>query len=226
MVGSIEVENVQTATVATRSTLLKRGRAYRLMRQLHLWIGAWGAIAAILFGATGFVQNHRATLKLPQGEATDLSKIELEVPEAVRATPEALRNWLRDDRHIPIDTFRAQPGGPTEMGGQRMKQAGRWMFSGGNARVTWTAEYVPGNATVQVRNTEQSLLATLLRLHKGVGGGIAWMLLTDTFALSMVMLGITGIVMWARGRKPKQMVFSIFAAALVIVIVVGATAVV
>ncbi len=220
MVGSIEVENAKITTTAAR------GRTYRLVRQLHLWIGAWGAIAAILFGATGFVQNHRATMKLPQGESVDLSKVELEVPEAARATPDALRDWLRDDQHIPIDNFRAQPGGAAEMGGQRMKQAGRWMFNGGNARVTWAAEYVPGNTTVQVRNTEQSFMATLLRLHKGVGGGVAWILLTDTFALSMVLLGITGIVMWGRGRTPKQMVFSIFAAALLVVVVIGATAVV
>ena len=108
----------------TRRAPTKRGRTYRLFRQLHLWIGAWGAIAAILFGATGFVQNHRATLKLPQGESTELSKVELEVPEPARGTPEALRDWLRDDQHIPVDSFRAQPGGPAEMGGQRMKQAG------------------------------------------------------------------------------------------------------
>ena len=205
---------------------MKRGRAYRLIRQLHLWIGAWGAIAAILFGTTGFIQNHRATLKLPQGESTELSKVDLEVPEAARGTPEALRDWLRDDQHIPIDSFRAQQGGPAEVGGQRMKQAGRWTFMGGSTRVTWSAEYVPGNATVQVRNTEQSFLATLIRLHKGMGGGIAWLLLTDTFALSMVLLGITGIVMWARGRNAKQIVFSVFAAAVLVVLVIGATAVV
>ncbi|HEX4481278.1 MAG TPA: PepSY-associated TM helix domain-containing protein [Rudaea sp.] len=214
------MENVQNNATA------RRGRTHRVVRQLHLWIGAWGAIAAILFGTTGFVQNHRATMKLPQGESVDLSKVELEVPEVARATPEALRDWLRNDQHIPIDNFRAQPGGPAEMGGQRLKQAGRWMFNGGNARVTWSADYVPGNATVQVRNTEQSFMATLLRLHKGVGGGIAWILLTDTFALSMVLLGITGIVMWARGRNARQMIFSIFAAALLIVAVVGATAVI
>jgi hypothetical protein len=205
---------------------MKRGRTYRLIRQLHLWIGAWGAIAAILFGATGFVQNHRASLKLPQGESTDLSNVEVEVPQASRATPEALRDWLRDDQHIPVDNFRAQPGGPAEMGGQRMKQAGRWSFNGGNARIQWSAEYVPGNTTVQIRNTEQSFLATLIRLHKGVGGGTAWQLLVDTFALSMVLLGITGIVMWARGRSGRQMVFSIFSAALLIVAVIAATAIV
>ena len=226
MVGSIEVENVQTTAIAAPARSLRRSRTYRIVRQLHLWIGAWGAIAAILFGATGFVQNHRAVMKLPQGESTDLSKVELEVPEAVRGTPETLRDWLRDDQHIPIDNFRAQPGGPAEMGGQRMKQAGRWTFNGGNARVQWSAEYVPGNGTVQVRNTEQGALATLIRLHKGVNAGIAWLLLVDTFALSMVTLGITGIVMWARGRNAKQMFFSVFAAALLVVVVIGVTAVV
>jgi hypothetical protein len=213
------MENATTNGVA-------RGRAQRMVRQLHLWIGAWGAIAAILFGATGFVQNHRGAMKLPQGETTELSKVELEVPDAVRATPEALRDWLRDDQHIPIDIVRSQPGGAAELGGQRMKQAGRWIFNGGNARIQWTAEYVPGNTTVQVRNTEQGLLATLLRLHKGVGGGVARILLTDTFALSMVMLGITGIVMWAKGRNAKEMVFSIFTAALIVVVVVGVSAVI
>jgi hypothetical protein len=226
MVGSIEVDNVQTAATATRSAPMKRGRTYRLMRQLHLWIGAWGAIAAILFGASGFVQNHRASLKLPQGESTELSKVELDVPQAARDTPEALRDWLRNDQHILVDSFRAQPGGPAEVGGQRMKQAARWTFNGGNARISWSAEYIPGNATVQVRNTEQSFLATLIRLHKGVGGGIAWLLLVDTFAFSMVTLGITGIVMWARGRSARQMVFSVFAAAVLVVLVIGATAVV
>ncbi len=227
MDGSIKVENAQTRQAAFENGgVLRRGRTYRFIRRLHLWIGAWGAIAAILFGSTGFIQNHRSLMKLPQGESTDLSKAEIEVPEAARATPEALRDWLRDDQHIPIDNFRVQPGGPTEMGGQRMKQAGRWNFSGGNARIQWTAEYVPGNATVRLRNTEQSVLATLLRLHKGDGGGAAWILLTDTFALSMVALGITGIVMWARGRRIKQMVFSIFSAALIVVIVIGASAVI
>jgi len=33
--------------------------AYRWIRQFHLWLGAWGALAAILYGITGLVMNHR-----------------------------------------------------------------------------------------------------------------------------------------------------------------------
>src|SRR4030088_947241 len=83
---------------------------HRLMRQLHLWIGAWGAIAAILFGVSGFMQNHRAVWRLPQGDSTEVSKIELAVPESARASREALRAWLRDERHINVENQRVPPG--------------------------------------------------------------------------------------------------------------------
>ena len=227
------MENTQTRISADAGiarpaapTIPKRGKTYRVMRQLHLWIGAWGAIAAILFGTTGFIQNHRNMMKLPQGDSTDLSKVQLEIPEASRATPEAVRDWLRDTQHVPVDSFRAQPGGPMETGGQKMRGAAKWTFNGGNARIVWMAEYVPGNATVEVRNVEQSPLATLIRLHKGVAGSALWILLTDTFAIGMVMLGVSGIVMWGSGRSAKQMVFSVFGVALIVLLLVAASVVV
>ena len=207
------------------ATPLRRLGGQRLIRQLHLWIGAWGAIAAILFGFTGFIQNHRAMLKLPQGESAELSKIEIEVPESARATPEALRDWLRDTQHVPVDNIRAQPGRPGDLNGQKVRQPSRWMLNGGNARLTWSAEYTPGNATVEVRNTEQSPLAVLLRLHKGVGGGMSWILLTDSFALAMITLGITGLLLWGRGRSLRQITFSAVGAATAVVLIIGGIAV-
>ncbi|MDB6012275.1 MAG: hypothetical protein JWL65_4525, partial [Gammaproteobacteria bacterium] len=51
------------STVSLESTVaLRRMRAHRLIRKLHLWIGAWGAIAAVVFGITGFLQNHRGVM--------------------------------------------------------------------------------------------------------------------------------------------------------------------
>jgi hypothetical protein len=211
---------VEKRTAAPHRT---RWHTHRLMRQLHLWIGAWGALAAILFGFTGFLQNHRAQLKLPQGGTTELSNVEIAVPEAASATPEALRDWLRDEQHVPVDGIRAQPGGAGARG--RGGGNGRWMLTGGNARSTWSAEYTPGSDAVQVRHSERSPLAVLSSLHKGVGGGVAWILLTDTFALSMIALGITGIWMWARGRSAKQMAFSALGVAVLLLLVIGGNAI-
>jgi len=204
----------------------RRNRTHRIVRQLHLWIGAWGAIAAILFGSSGFIMNHRAVLKLPQGSSSDLSKVELPVPEDARKTPEAMRVWLQNTQKLDIDNVRVMRAQPVEFNGQKIKPPARWMFSGGNARVSTQAEYSEGNASITVSTTEQSPLAVLTRLHKGVGGGLAWILLTDTFALAMVALGISGILLWARGRSAKQMAFSVVGAAALVLLLIGGAAVV
>ena len=207
---------------------LRNARTHRLIRQLHLWIGAWGAIAAILFGVSGFIQNHRGVMKLPQGDSTEISKVEVEVPESARASRDAIHEWLRDRQHIEVEAQRGPIRGTDSpaRGAAGARQGGRWMFAGGNARITTRVEYVPGASTVTIRRLEHSPLATLERLHKGLGGGIAWILLEDSFALAMVALGISGLIMWARGRTLRQMACSIAGVGLVVSLVIGAVAVV
>lgn len=192
---------------------LRRLRAHRLIRKVHLWVGAWGAIAAVLFGTSGFMQNHRAVLKLPQGEATELSRAELSVPEAARASPQALRAWLQQSQHLQFELPRASSRG------------NRWILTAGNARKTTQAEYVPGAEELTLRTTVQSPLATLSRLHKSVGAGIAWVLLSDSFAIGMVALGISGLLMWARGRSVREMLFSVVGAAVIVVALIAGSAV-
>jgi hypothetical protein len=204
---------------------LRRTRTHRLIRQLHLWIGAWGALAAILFGFTGFVQNHRALLKLPQGEAIELANVELPVPDAARATPDAMRAWLTGEQHVDVDNQRVQRSAPMQFNGQTIEPPARWTFTGGNARIVTQVEYREGDAALTLRTTRQSPLAALLRLHKGVGGGVPWILLTDSFALAMIALGLSGLILWARGRTARQMAFSTVGAALVIALLIGAAAV-
>jgi hypothetical protein len=218
----------------------RSARTHRLIRQLHLWIGAWGAIAAILFGISGFMQNHRGVMKLPQGDSTEVSKVELEVPESARVSRDAMREWLRDSQHTEVESQRSPPGrggdsarragdGDRRGGdadGQGAKPRSRWMFTGGNARVVTQVEYVEGASSLTVRKTEQSPLAILERLHKGVGGGVAWILLGDSFAVAMVALGISGLIMWARGRSARDMVFSIVGVAAVVLLVIGGSAII
>jgi hypothetical protein len=100
------------------------------------------------------------------------------------------------------------------------------MFNGGNARILTQVEYAGGASTATVRRSENSPLAVLERLHKGVGGGAAWILLTDSFAIAMVLLGISGIILWARGRTPAQMAFSILGIAALVLLVIGGSAVI
>jgi hypothetical protein len=198
----------------------------RVIRQIHLWIGAWGAIAAILFGITGFVQNHRDIWALPQGDSIDVSTVVVPVPEAARATPEGLREWLHGEQHLDTGEAQVRPGEPVEFNGQSIPQPARWSFAGGNTRIVEEVQYFTGAPTLTVHTTRQTLLAVMISLHKNEGAGLPWLLLEDSFALALIGLGISGLWMWARGRNMRQMVFSIVGAAAVVLLVVAASAIV
>ena len=187
-----------------------RNAAYRWVRQIHLWVGAWGALAAILFGLTGlFLANRMGENALPQGQSRETGTLTLDVPTEARANPKALAAWLRSAYHLDATNTR---GGRPEGGrveGRDVRQPAKWSVSGGGARRSWTLEYVPGNATAELKRSEQSPLAALLRLHKGVGGGLFWRVLQTSFAIGMVLLGVSGIWLWARGRTLKEMALSV-----------------
>ncbi|AXK71421.1 hypothetical protein DWG18_03340 [Lysobacter sp. TY2-98] len=200
-----------------------RNGVYRWVRQIHLWVGAWGALAAVLFGLTGlFLANRMGDSAWPQGKSRETGTLTIEVPADARANPKALANWLRSAYQLDATSVR---GGRPEGGrveGRDVKQPAKWSLSGGSARHSWSFDYVPGNLTAELKRSEQSPLAALLRLHKGVSGGLFWRVLQTSFAIGMVLLGLSGIWLWARGRTPKDMVFSVMGmATLVFVAALG-----
>ena len=214
-----------TAATGLPATPARRtgARTYRIVRQVHLWVGAWGALAALLFGLTGLVMNNRfGEGAWPQGEATETGRVLLQVPVAARGSPQALKAWLAREHGLVTQTLRTGKPGKVELGGRRLEQPERWTLSGGRAGRSWAMEYVPGNATAEVKRSRHSLVGALNRLHKGYNGPGLWSWLVDSFAVGMILLGLTGIWMWARGRSPRDMALSVFAlASLVFVAAVG-----
>ena len=215
------------STTATAASTVRRSSntTYRWVRQLHLWIGAWGALATIIYGFTGLVMNHRfGDGAWPQGDSQEAGRSTLQVPAEVRATPEELSLWLRQTQGLDAQVIRKGPpgGGREARTGQDSKPAPKWNLSGGTASNSWSLEYTPGQDKAELKRSSHTSLAALNRLHKGVGGGWAWLLLADSFAIGMLLLGLSGIWMWIRGRTPKQMFASVMGlSVLVLVIVLG-----
>lgn len=201
---------------------------YRWVRQFHLWIGAWGALAAILYGFTGLVLNHRMGENAwPQGKTTPVAQAVLDIPAEARATPEQLSLWLRDTQQLDAMMIRkGSPGGRPEGGRADARGQGRgegaapqkWTLSGGTAGNSWALEYTPGSDTADLKHNHSDVLAALSRLHKGVGG-FWWLLLADSFAIGMLLLGISGIWMWARGRSAREVVVSVMGVATVVFLI-------
>ena len=189
----------------------RRNTSYRWVRQLHLWIGAWGALAALLYGITGLVMNHRiGDGAWPQGDSTETARVTLAIPTEARSTPEHLSLWLRQHQQLDAQLIRkGGSGGPGGSGAGEGKPAPKWSLSGGSAGNSWSVEYLPGNDTATLKRSHHSPLAAFNRLHKAIGGSLLWVLLADSFAIGMVLLGLSGIWMWARGRSPRTLVFSV-----------------
>lgn len=184
-----------------------RGTAvYRWVRKLHLWIGAWGALGAVLYGSTGLIMSHRlGEGAWPQGETSEIGRSTLQVPEEARGSAETLSLWLRDAHDLDAETIRKPRGGEG-------RGAQAWSLSGGTAAESWSVEYRPGDAEIEVKRNRHSTLAALNRMHKAVAGGPGWRLLGDSFAVGMVLLGLSGLWLWVRGRTLRQMVVSIVGA--------------
>ena len=213
--------NSSAASIATATPRRRSNTAYRWVRQLHLWIGAWGALASVVYGLTGLVMNHRfGDGAWPQGDTRDSGRVVLEVPAQARDTPEALAAWLESAHGLQPQVIRKGKPEAARLGGNEVRQPPKWNLSGGSAAKSWSLEYMPGNATAEVKQSRHSLLAGLNRLHKGVGGGWAWIVLADSFAIGMLLLGLSGIWMWARGRTAPQMGASVLGLSVLVLLVV------
>ena len=61
-----------------------------------------------------------------------------------------------------------------------------------------SADYWVGSGYVTVKRTGNTFLATLTNLHKGVGLSVGWVLLIDTLAGSIILLSLTGVLLWTQ----------------------------
>jgi hypothetical protein len=56
---------------------------------------------------------------------------------------------------------------------------------------------------VTVKRSANTFLAMLTNMHKGVGLSVGWVLLIDTLAGSLVLLSLTGVLLWTELNKRK-----------------------
>ncbi|MBC7684219.1 MAG: PepSY-associated TM helix domain-containing protein [Bdellovibrionales bacterium] len=191
----------------------QRAVVLKWLRKTHGWIGLWGAILGLLFGTTGILLNHRTVLKIPAAQAQE-SSIQMALPQTAPADPKAMAAWLSSSLGIAREASRvkADPAKPVAWGDKSLTQPARWSgaFTGPQSGVQF--EYWVGNNFVTVKRNDNNGFATLSNLHKGTGMGIGWILLVDTLAGSIILLSITGVLLWALMTR-KRMVGTAIATA-------------
>lgn len=175
----------------------------RWLRKIHLYVGLWGAVLGLLFGATGLLMNHRAILRIPV-EKTVHKAAQLKLPDpSVRefASPEDMAQWLQAELkfdNAQQSRVKADPPKRVNWGGRDVEQPERWNFNWQSPDRAVSAEYFVGNRSIKIETQDATPIGTLMRLHTATGVSAFWVLLSDTIAGGLIVLCITGLLLWTR----------------------------
>ena len=181
-----------------------RGQFLRWLRNTHGWLGLWGAALGLLFGVSGILLNHRNVLKLPYAQY-EKSQIELRLPAQLPANAKALGAWLKAELAITKSPFKIEeePAKKITWNGVQVEQPALWKIDFHSPEYSVNAEYLVGNAFVSVKRQDANNWAFISRLHKGVGMNTGWILWVDSLAGALIMLCITGTLLWTKMRKSR-----------------------
>lgn len=199
----------------------RAARILRWIRKLHAWIGLGGAAFGLLFGLTGFLLNHRGMLKIEAGQLQE-RKVSVELP-VTPASPEALARELAARFNVPMARVKwlTKAGKAGRIGGTSLQTAEQWTVAFmGHAHFA-LATYTPGNRTVELEQKDANFVQAMKRLHKGDGGQLGWILLSDAFAGALVFLTLSGLVLWTRLSGPKLLAMGLGLGGLVAMILVA-----
>lgn len=196
------VSDVSTATVSRGGW--NRINVIRWLRKMHGWIGLWGATLGLLFGSSGILLNHRAVMKIPAVQVQE-STVQLPLPQPAPESAKAMADWLRGELKLdhPSVKAREEPAHGVAWGDKSMTQPAHWQASFTTPRANVQADWWVGNSFVTLKRSDNNFFAVLTNLHKGVGMSVAWVLLVDTLAGSILLLSLSGVVLWTQLNRKR-----------------------
>lgn len=176
----------------------------RWLRKIHLYVGLWGAALGLLFGATGILMNHRAVLKIPVDKVVQKSA-QLKLPPQHFANADEMAQWLQAELKFDgvASRVKADPPKRVTWADRELEQPARWTFNWQAPHKAVSAEYFAGNRFVKVETQDATPIGTLMRLHMATGVSAFWVLLSDTIAGGLIVLSVTGLLLWSRLHPVK-----------------------
>lgn len=182
---------------------LRKGVFLKWLKRVHAWLGLWGAVLGLLFGISGFLLNHRAQLKISAAIPVETT-VQVELPESARDDPKAFARWFSGYTGIVgHPRTRVQPPKQVIWNDQPVLKPAEWSVMLSRPDFSLSANYSDGNRFAEVRRVEQNAWGVLTNLHKGVGGGVGWILLADTLAGALITLCVTGFLLWSKLHGPR-----------------------
>ena len=198
------------AAAAPASRMRQRSRRavfLSWLRNTHLYVGLWGAVLGLLFGATGILMNHRAVMKIPVEKAVQKTA-QLPLPERGFGAPQQMANWLQKELNFTPSQatgIKSQPARQVIWADRTVLQPERWSINLASAQRTVNAEYFVGNRFVKLDQADATPIGTLMRLHMSAGSGVFWILLSDTIAGSLILQSLIGLLLWTQLHRVRTL---------------------
>jgi hypothetical protein len=220
-----ETINPRLATPQTRSRAksmypflpseLQRGAFLLWLKRTHAWTGLFGAVLFVLLGFTGILLNHRSVWKIDTGAPT-VSAVEFVRDGTPFEDRDGFAAWVQETYGVAQEAGSSRQAPSIErvsFEGQQIAAAERWdmRFRGPNAVLE--ASYVPAANLVALERTEHSFLGFLKELHKGHGIGIVWILLIDAVGGALLLMSLSGILLWSKLHGPRLAALGLLGAA-------------
>lgn len=176
----------------------RRANPRKWLRRLHAWCGLAMAAMLLLFAGTGFLLNHRSVMKITALERNEVLQV-LPLKQAA-PTPQALAALLAPDLHAEASalTVRVEAARDMQWDGRTVHQPERWTLLADTPARSIRIDYWAGSAQAEARLARPNLWLHLARLHMATGTGPAWILLSDTVAIALVFMGLSGVWLWGR----------------------------
>lgn len=128
-----------------------------------------------------------------------------------------LERQLRFEGKAPI--VRVELPRRVAWNGVELLQPERWMLAFEAPQRAVKAEYWVGNRFVALQHQDPNLVSFLTRLHMAQGAGAAWILFAGTLAGSVVLLSLSGLLLWTRLQASPLAIVSVLATVLVLMVV-------
>lgn len=183
---------------------VKRAAFLRWLRQAHGWLGLWGAVMGFLIGVTGILLVHRSVLKIPvsKGEQTVVQYKLTQVPGSALELGGLISkefNYAGREPRIKIEKSR-----PVAWNNVGVEQPERWEINFTHPSRAAKVEYFVGNSYVRIEKYDATVIGTMTRLHMATGVDAYWVLLLDSIAASLMLLALTGTLLWTQLKLPRM----------------------
>ena len=115
-------------------------------------------------------------------------------------TPDDLSAWLQTELQFSGLQARVKADPPKKIvwADREVEQPARWTVNLAGPDKGIAAEYFVGNRFVKVDTLDATPIGALTRMHMAIGVNVFWVLLSDTIAGGLIVLSITGLLLWTR----------------------------